>query len=171
MKSSNRHYYFAYGSNMNPDRVNLRNVKFDFIESGTLSGFYLAFNKRSVAYPGAAAANIMKESENAFYENRRSVEGLIYHLTDENQIEMMDPFEGYPIRYDRIQVEVQAPNTDRLVWTYTANIEYIQENLKPNKWYLDHLLAGRPYLSKSYYDQLHQTICLPDSDIELPPPN
>jgi len=176
MKFPDEHYYFAYGSNMNPDRVVSRNVKFDSIESGTLSGFYLVFNKRSVAYPGAASANIMREEvsvndkKNRTVENRivenRTVEGLIYHLKDEAQISMMDPYEGYPVRYDRIQVEVQTSTTPRLVWTYIANPEYIQEGLKPNKWYLDHLLAGRPYLSNDYYNQLSRIVSLPDSDIE-----
>ncbi|MFT7686771.1 MAG: gamma-glutamylcyclotransferase [Candidatus Azotimanducaceae bacterium] len=162
--TTKQHYYFAYGSNMNPDRVKRRGLDFSSVLAGTLEGFYLSFNKRSVAHVGAASANITKQP--LLGSKRGPVEGVIYHLADKSQIELMDPFEGYPVRYDRILVDVQTLEGPKAVWTYTANKEYLAEGLKPNRWYLRHLLAGKPYLSQTYYQVLEETLCLPDSDVE-----
>ncbi|MFT5211287.1 MAG: gamma-glutamylcyclotransferase [Flavobacterium sp.] len=162
--SEDQHYYFAYGSNMNPVRVEKRGLHTGSITSGILEGYYLSFNKRSVVHSGAASANIIQQTSQASIPRR--VEGVVYQLEDEHQIELMDPFEGYPVRYDRILVNVQTLEGEKSVWTYTANAEYIQEGLLPNRWYLDHLLAGKPYLSEKYYQELRSTICLPHSDFE-----
>jgi gamma-glutamylcyclotransferase (GGCT)/AIG2-like uncharacterized protein YtfP len=153
------HYYFAYGSNMNPARVEKRQMGFQHVMPGRLSHYRLAFNKRSVKYPGAASANVVPH-EGA------TTEGVLYRLTVPEQIEMMDPFEGYPRRYNRLALAVETALEDVLAWVYVANQEYITEGLNPARWYLDHLLEGREYLSKGYYRQLQQTACMPDSELE-----
>jgi gamma-glutamylcyclotransferase len=153
------HYYFAYGSNMNPDRVSGRQMDFNRYESGCLQGYRLAFNKRSVIYPGAASANVMQDAAGV-------VEGVVYHLSDEQQIETMDPFEGYPLRYDRCLLPVQTDDQQLNVWVYIANPDFIQEGLRPNRWYLNHLLAGRAHLSEGYYQTIADIQCLPNTDLE-----
>ena len=158
------HFYFAYGSNMNSQRVKRRGLDFTSVFAGTLKGYYLSFNKRSVVHLGAASANIMKQSQDSHRND--FVEGVLYHLADECQIELMDPYEGYPLRYDRIMVDVQTQEGVKSVWTYTANKAYLQEGLKPNTWYLEHLLAGKSYLSDEYYQRLRNTLCLPNSEVE-----
>lgn len=154
-----KHYYFAYGSNMNPSRVKHRCMAFSHYEAGILSGYCLVFNKRSVKYPGTASANIMQQANN-------QVEGVVYHLADERQITVMDPFEGYPERYNRILVPIETHNGLLDVWVYIANPAHIQEGLKPAAWYLGHLLAGRQFLSPAYVEMLGNIICLPDSESE-----
>lgn len=153
------HYYFAYGSNMNPERVVRRKMAFHSAEPGRLSHYRLAFNKRSVKYPGAASANVVPH-EHAI------TEGVAYRLTVPEQIEAMDPFEGYPHRYNRLALPIQMPDEEVLAWVYIANLEFIIEGLNPTKWYLDHLLAGREFLSHDYYRALQQTPVLPDTDKE-----
>jgi gamma-glutamylcyclotransferase (GGCT)/AIG2-like uncharacterized protein YtfP len=153
------HYYFAYGSNMNPARVEKRKMRYSVCESGILSGYKLAFNKRSVKYPGAAAANIVEKKGS-------QVEGVVYHLNDERQIDVMDPFEGYPVRYNRILVPIKTATETVDVWAYVANPEYLQDGLKPAVWYLNHLLSAREFLSDEYFEQLAMTICLDDSEVE-----
>ena len=49
-------YYFAYGSNMNPGRVRLRQMGFEDVLAGRLDGYRLVFNKRSLKAAGAGAA-------------------------------------------------------------------------------------------------------------------
>lgn len=154
-----KHYYFAYGSNMNPARVKDRCMEFSHFESGILSNYCLAFNKRSVKYPGTASANIMQQANS-------QVEGVVYHLADEQQITVMDPFEGYPDRYNRILVPIETRNGLLDVWVYIANPAYIQEGLKPAAWYLHHLLAAKQFLSPGYLETLSRVICLPDSELE-----
>jgi gamma-glutamylcyclotransferase len=153
------HYYFAYGSNMNPERVRQRKLPFRDYQFGTLNHYSLVFNKRSTIYPGAASANVQVAPN-------QTVEGLLYALHDEDSISAMDPFEGYPVRYDRLLLPVVTEKEVVNSWVYIANQEYIEEGLRPASWYLQHLLAGRPLLSESYYQQLAATECLPDSDVE-----
>ena len=153
------HYYFAYGSNMNPERVERRKVGFTQCESGHLFGYKLAFNKRSVKYPGAASANVIEQKDGC-------VEGVVYHLDNAQQITKMDPFEGYPVRYNRILAPVETTTGFIDVWVYVANPDHIQEGLKPAGWYLNHLLSGREFLSSAYAEELARTVCLPDSEVE-----
>lgn len=152
-------YYFGYGSNMNEARVIKREMPYTDVLAGQLHGFELRFNKRSVKYPGAASANVQQSDGSV-------VEGVLYKLCDEQSIEFMDPFEGYPIRYSRFLLPVETAAGPVDAWVYTANADFIQEGLRPARWYLNHLLAGEAYLSTEYFSKLAQTLCLADSDIE-----
>lgn len=152
-------YYFAYGSNMNPGRVDKRQMRYDHYHGGSLRDFELAFNKRSVKYPGAASANVIPAPG-------KVVEGVLYKLTHPAQIEVMDPFEGYPVRYSRYSLDVDCDAGTVRAWVYIANEAYVAEGLKPARWYLEHLLCGQPFLSGEYFERLAATECLPDSDVE-----
>ena len=166
-------FYFAYGSNMNPERVKKRKVNFLTAEAATLSDFYLAFNKKSHVYPGAASANIVRLQNEVPKLDRhpgvhfnQGVEGVLYQLEDAEQIFSMDPFEGFPLRYSRIEVDVQTSRGQEKTWTYTANVDYLADGLKPNNWYLNHLLSGQAYLSEAYFKALQKIPTLPNSDLE-----
>ncbi len=162
---SHVHYYFAYGSNMNPARVEKREMGFVSAHAGVLYDFEMRFNKRSVKYPGAASANVMARSG-------ALTEGVVYRLDHPEQISMMDPYEGYPIRYDRFALPIRLIGTQTKAvekvdaWVYVANEDHIAEGLAPTRWYLEHLLAGREFLSDHYHARLEQTTCLPDTDVE-----
>ena len=65
-------YYFAYGSNMNSERVRARGLEYSQVLSGQLSGYELSFNKYSAKREGSAA-NITKQ-ENAVTEADEKVE-------------------------------------------------------------------------------------------------
>ena len=152
-------YYFAYGSNMNPARVQSRKMEFQSAERGSLQHYELAFNKRSVKYPGAASANVVA-LVNAI------TEGVVYRLVAPEQIEMMDPYEGYPVRYSRLALPIQLDEQIVHAWVYIANEDHITEGLNPARWYLEHLLAGRDFLTPEYYSALLNTQCMPDSETE-----
>jgi gamma-glutamylcyclotransferase (GGCT)/AIG2-like uncharacterized protein YtfP len=151
-----RHFYFAYGSNMNPQRVMQRGMAFDHAQKGVLRDYQLAFNKRSVKHVGAASANVMRVPGS-------HVEGIMYRLTSMEQIHEMDPFEGYPTRYSRFELPVETMQGRFLSWVYVANEAYISDGLRPARWYLDHLLAGRDYLSVEYYRALSSIRTLDNS--------
>ena len=153
------HHYFAYGSNMNSDRVRQRKMSFESAKSGRLLDYSLRFNKRSVKYPRAAAANVVASAKGV-------TEGVVYRLVDPVQIEMMDPYEGYPVLYRRTALPIVTKAGVVDAWVYIANEDYVAEGLAPAQWYLNHLLAGRGYLSNSYFESLSQTKCLDDSDVE-----
>ncbi|MGV0033748.1 MAG: gamma-glutamylcyclotransferase family protein [Candidatus Azotimanducaceae bacterium WSBS_2022_MAG_OTU7] len=153
------HHYFAYGSNMNLDRVRQRKMFFESAESGHLFDYSLRFNMWSVKYPGAVSANVMASKKEV-------TEGVIYQLVEPVQIEMMDPYEGYPVLYTRTALPIVTEAGVVDAWVYIANEAHVTEGLAPARWYLNHLLAGREYLSVSYFNSLSQTNCLHDSDIE-----
>ncbi|MEM7363269.1 MAG: gamma-glutamylcyclotransferase family protein [Pseudomonadota bacterium] len=152
-------YYFAYGSNMNRLRVETRGMSFTNVQGGVLMDYALRFNKRSVKLPGAASANVVAAPDS-------KVEGVLYALPREDDIFAMDPFEGYPVRYDRQLMPIVCEGGTCSAWVYTANDDYVQEGLKPARWYLNHLLAGSGYLSPLYLSVLRGIACLPDSDVE-----
>ena len=146
-------FYFAYGSNMNPARMAGRGL--DVVEAmpGRLHGMALRFNKRSRQNPRWACANIA-------WCPGSVVEGVLYRLADEGQILKMDPFEGAPFYYSRERFPVRVGEEVIHAWTYVANRAHIDDGIRPLRGYLEHLLAGREFLSPGYLARLADTPCL-----------
>ncbi len=145
-------WYFAYGSNMNPTRVSARGLRYDTVCGGLLRGFRLKFDKQSRDHPGSGHANITHAASDC-------VEGVLYQLCSPDEIARMDPFENVPINYRRSRVSIVAAQGDIDAWTYVANPAVIREGLRPERAYLAHVLAGRPYLSDAYFAWLSATAC------------
>ena len=131
-------YYFAYGSNLNINRMKERGIKYKNIIPAKLEHFELKFNKISKKQ-GAVANVVFKEDS--------IVEGILYEVYN---IEQLDRFEGAPNHYKRIQMMVG----DVKAWVYVAQPKYIREGLKPKQEYLNHLLAGKSYMSDTYFEKL-----------------
>ncbi len=162
--------YFAYGSNMNPDRVRERGIRFAHAAGARLDGFALVFDKTSKKHAGLGHANVQRSPGQV-------VEGVLYWLETADEIGKMDRFESTPVNYSRevIHVRVQAahlpgedlasPDASEVLittWTYFANPAVRQSGLKPPRTYLDHLLAGRRFLSNGYYQMLQAHPCEED---------
>lgn len=144
--------YFAYGSNMNPERVRKRGLAVVRAEAARLPGFRLVFDKASPAHPGIGHANVVRDRDGI-------VEGVLYWLADEHQILKMDPFERAPINYSRERVAVFTDAGPVWSWTYFANPAVRRAGLRPSRGYLAHLLAGRRFLSAAYYERLASWPC------------
>ncbi len=88
-------HYFAYGSNMNPQRIADRGIIFTAYEAAVLDGYEMRCHTRceSTAQrcPGCGTANITLKTGG-------KVEGILYTLPDA-EIEKLDVFEGYPSNY------------------------------------------------------------------------
>lgn len=149
-------HYFAFGSNMNPERVRTRGIEFDTIAGARLDGYRLTFDKAAPDHPGSGHANIAWDPQDA-------VEGVLYRLVDSEQILRMDPFERTPVNYSREVVRVATADGQEVAWTYIANPARLRPHARPERSYLNHLLAGRPWLSQGYYDRL-ATWPLADAD-------
>ena len=134
---------------MNPERVLERGLVTRDKIGATLSGFKMLFNKRSAGIPGVGHANIE-------YDRQCVVEGVLYELGSSQEILKMDPFERAPVNYGRDRVSVETAEGERWAWTYFANEALLQDNLLPEREYLDHLLKGKLYLSDSYYNYLER---------------
>jgi len=142
-------YYFAYGSNMDEMRMKGRVDCYSIIGGGILTGYNLRFNKIDDK-SGAGYANIVLDSESI-------VEGVIYKV-DEIAISKLDINEGTKNHhYYRKQVKVETNGEILNCEVYIAYPERINDKLKPTKTYLDHLLAGKPYLSEKYYREISET--------------
>jgi hypothetical protein len=113
----------------------------------------LTFDKRSREHPRGGHANLT-------FDPRDRVEGVLYRLRGPDEIVLMDRFEHTPISYRREIVEVQAEDEVMPAWTYFANPAVIRPNLRPERAYLAHLLAGRAYLSDAYHTFLAATECV-----------
>ncbi|MEK1906399.1 MAG: gamma-glutamylcyclotransferase family protein [Pseudomonas sp.] len=148
-------YYFAYGSNMNPLRMQARGLLVEEAMAGQLPGFALCFNKRAQDHPGHAYANIR-------HQRGAVVEGVLYRLAADSEILKMDPFEGTPVYYSRERMVVHTALGLIPAWVYVANPAWRSEGLAPSRAYLAHLLAGRDYLSTDYWAALAATASLDD---------
>ena len=157
------HYYFAYGSNMNSERMLARQVPFSDSQPGVLSDFQFVFNKRSEAH-GAGHANVV-------YSPGNSVEGVLYRIENARDLVKLDHFESTPRSYSREIMLIASAQTQIPAWVYIGNPAVLAQGLKPQRWYLNHLLAGRQHLSPNYLDWLSQITCLacdqPDRPIHL----
>ena len=151
-------YYFAYGSNMNPERVKARGLNYSQVLSGQLSGYELSFNKYSAKREGSAANIIMQENA--------VTEGVLYLLSEAEQIVAMDPFEGFPDHYTRELLSISTKSASVRAWVYIANQRFIRRNLLPPRWYLNHLLAGKQFLTQPYYERLKKVECISGTDLE-----
>lgn len=145
--------YFAYGSNMNPARMRARGLNFVSAESAVLPGFRLVFNKQSHCKPSVAYANVRPAS-------KCRVEGVLYTLANAADLDLMDHFEGTPVRYSRECFQVVTSSGPRATWIYVANPAFINNRLLPESSYLMHLLAGRDFLSAEYLQMLSDHHCV-----------
>lgn len=145
--------YFAYGSNMNPDRVRERGILFKTALGARLVGYRLAFNKSSTRHMGVGHANIV-------FDPAAVVEGVLYWLDGPAEMQKMDRFESTPVNYSRDIVEVATEQGPQSSWTYFANPAVLVAGLKPPRSYLNHLLAAREYLSPAYYEALAGWECV-----------
>ncbi len=140
-------YYFAFGSNMNKERMIERKAEFTEMQKGILKDWKLVFNKINSRKEGAGFANIMPKVGSI-------VEGIIYKV-DEETLQKLDRFEGVPNHYNRKTMEIESKDNEMInCITYLANPSKTDDSRKPEKWYLNHLLKGEEYLSKEYFSDL-----------------
>jgi gamma-glutamylcyclotransferase (GGCT)/AIG2-like uncharacterized protein YtfP len=150
-------WYFAYGSNMNPQRMNARGMAYSQALAGQLAGFGLCFDKRASGKSGVGYATIR-------YQPGAKVEGVLYRLQRPQDIALMDPFEGNPYRYSREVFTADTQSGAINCWVYVANQALLAAGLLPEKLYLDHLLKGRPWLSERYFETLSRHPFIDNSD-------
>lgn len=115
--------YFAYGSNMDGDRLRERGVSFSRRQRAVLEGYRLVFNKRSSRNPREGYANIVKDEDGV-------VEGILYEIAD-GDIKKLDRYEGYPQHYERQKVKVRLHSGGVVeAVVYIARQEMTAEGLK-----------------------------------------
>ena len=146
-------FYFAYGSNMNQKRMQGRNIQTVAITGGWINSFGLRFNKRSRRDANLGCANIV-------YAPLETIQGLLYQLQSDTEIQKLDGPEGTPYRYSRELFQVQTKKTTQWAWVYVANPGVLDNQLKPADWYIEHLLEGRDFLPEDYGQSIASTACV-----------
>lgn len=139
--------YFAYGSNMDFSRLNEREISFEFIGLGILEDYELKFNKIASKKSGVGYANIVSQKGS-------KVEGLLFSI---DNIEQLDQFEGFPSHYKKENLKIHYLGNLIDAVVYVASINRVSNNLKPERAYLNRLLAAKDFLSKEYLSFLEIT--------------
>jgi cation transport regulator ChaC len=146
--------YFAYGSNIDPERLKGRSVNFLHAEHGALEDYALSFNKRSKKFFDRGFANVTPSVG-------EHVEGVLYQVTEEDLLKL-DKFEGCPTHYERVSLPIVAKTGLVTAYVYVAKKEWIVEGLKPTKEYLNHLMKGKEFFTEPYFNRLKT---IPTTDI------
>jgi gamma-glutamylcyclotransferase (GGCT)/AIG2-like uncharacterized protein YtfP len=148
LNPTDRVWYFAYGSNMNLQRMMDRSAYFTQRKRGILHGHRLVFNKISGTYPGHGVANVVAEWG---YD----VVGVLYEV-DRPGIEALDGFEG--VRgghYIRTEMLVQLNDgTAVSAYVYVAHPNKVEDGLTPHEDYFYHLEQGLDLLGEGGADYL-----------------
>lgn len=144
--------YFAYGSNCNPAVLEEKRVAFTSRRRAVLRGYRLLFNKRSLRdrLPDSIGFANINECRDG------TVEGVLYDLVAEH-LPALDASERYPEHYDRVKVSVETESGVEECWAYQAQIGMVADGLVPSRNYLNHILAGREFLSQQYLEALDQS--------------
>ncbi len=128
-------HYFAYGSNMNPERMLGRIKSAVPIGAARLSGYRLVFNKQST--DGTAKANIEHSSQEDDF-----VLGCVYQIP-ESDFEKLRSIEiGY---FDAI-VEIDKSGARVFARTFIAEANSVIIG-SPNREYVGHMLKGAASLN------------------------
>ena len=123
--------YFAYGSNLYPNRLYKRVTSATFISNASLKGWKLYFHKKS--NDESAKCNIVKTDslEDIVY-------GVIYRFNSNEKVKL-DRAEG---GYNPEKMPIDKFND---VLVYLAKEEKIDDNLLPYTWYKDIVIAGAKF--------------------------
>lgn len=151
-------YYFAYGSNMNPARVEARIGDTRRALPGVLVDHVLRFDKASKV-PGISHANVAPRKG-------ARVEGALFELRSPDQIHDMDPFEGHPDDYRRHRLPIETAEGVIEAWVYIATPGTTADALRPAREYLEHLLRGQMFLSAEYHARLTEVPAVAGLDEE-----
>lgn len=153
--------YFAYGSNMLANRLQERCPSAHRRCAASVSGYSIAFCKKSKDGSGKAT---LVSSENP----EARVHGVVFDIS-RDELAALDRTEGRGKGYDRVENPIVATGPDgqpMKVTTYIAQPASFDPALKPYDWYLDLVAKGAEQhgLPEVYVAALAATAYLEDRD-------
>lgn len=135
-------YYFAYGSNLNPDRMRLKGVDFTARTLAKLSNYGFRLN---INVGGATTANVQRNENSCVY-------GALYTCSNDC-LEKLDVFEMVDrgvYRRENVKVELHDGTSEDAVM-YIGLAPFIDNSTKTvSRPYLNHILCGRDILPTEY---------------------
>ncbi len=141
-------WYFAYGDNMNRAQIHSRAGEIAEEQVGKLENYEIIFNKK--ARGGSATANIHPAQG-------KNVYGVLYRFA-ETALRSLDRFQGAPMHYRRIEVNVTASDGNKIAaQAYIAT--KVEKGLRPAAHYLQSILqaAEERQLPAEYVEELKAT--------------
>lgn len=152
--------YFAYGSNLCPNRLEQRVGSCRILGVARLKAFQLLFHKRGK--DGSAKCDAYKTDN-----DQHSVYGVVYAMSG-NQSAVLNDIEGLGAGYNLETVQVELIQVAQSIdaQTYLTQPDYIDPNLAPYSWYRDFVLYGARIqgLPSAYISQLEKTKANSDPD-------
>jgi hypothetical protein len=135
-------YYFAYGSNMLPERLLERIIKYHTAFPSTLSNYRFTYNKKSI--DRTAKANIIEDTSGAV------AMGICFEIDDDDFSELQKFENGY----DRRNITITLKG-GKQVSAVTYISDSTDDTLTPSKEYKDLVLKGANYwdLDKTYVSE------------------
>lgn len=128
---SNMVWYFAYASNMNRTQMQQRAGNPAEEKVARLDNYELNFEK--VARGGTGTGNLVPAAGKVVY-------GVLYRVT-EQQLKVLDRFEGVPEHYRRSEVTVTDAEGNKIAaQVYLAR--KVRRGLKPDRLYLQRIVQG-----------------------------
>ncbi|CAL8100541.1 unnamed protein product [Calicophoron daubneyi] len=143
-------YYFAYGSNLLKQRIQLRNSSAQYVGVGRLLGYTLQFCGRSINW-GGSPATIVPDPSSCVY-------GAVWTL-DKKDLPSLDSQEGVPFEYTPFELSVllSVDKEEKLISCRTYH-STSSENGLPSPYYMDVILRGciQSNIPSSYVDRLRK---------------
>ena len=140
----NRLKYFAYGSNLHPERLLQRVPSAQVIGPAVVEGYRLAFNKRGA--DNSAKCNVMLAGEGA------RVHGALFHIDAEEKASLDRAEGGYEVRH----ISVISGGESHQAFSYIAHPQNLDDELHPYDWYHALVISGGHYhdLPAAYLEQI-----------------
>ncbi|MGD8289242.1 MAG: gamma-glutamylcyclotransferase [Gemmatimonadota bacterium] len=129
-------HVFAYGSNLDTDRMTGRVPSATVVGRASLVGFELRFHKQGWK-DGTGKADAF-----AVDHPEAVVHGIVYRV-DVSELDALDVHEtGYERRLVELSIGTREGVTELEAWVYMAVPDVIDGTLVPTGWYLDHVVRG-----------------------------
>lgn len=151
---------FAYGSNMNINRLTKRVPSATKVSNAFLTGYKLVCNKVSKK-DGSAKANIEKSDIATDI-----VWGILFEI-DSNEKPLLDIPEGLGKGYNEDCLTfTDENNLKHIAQVYIADSKSINNSLVAYNWYEEFIITGAilNQLPADYITQLQSIPCIPDPD-------
>lgn len=132
---------------MDLDHLKRLKIKVYKAQSASLRGYKLVFNIKDDDIPNIGYANIITSP---FSE----VEGVLIE-TDVQSVSYLDLYENFPVDYTKEMhnIRLKSGIMER-AFLYIGNTGRYEEGLKPLDRHLQHILKGKDFMSKAYYQNL-----------------
>ncbi len=148
--------YFAFGSNLNHNRLRQRIGYFDTLGVACLSQHQLVFHKQGGDLSGKCTVVAHPD---------HTVWGVIYGINPQ-QKQKLDYFEGVGHGYSAVYYDLEHRGKTVNALLYQAQLDAMDEALLPFDWYKAYVLSGAKFhrLPEHYIEQIELTpsICDPD---------